>query len=327
MLEKDPGKRFASLAEVVRHFSHGCDVSDPKIRDQISALVKSGPPRRQSFPPTPVSPTPGMLKSVPPAAGAAAPPRGKGATVPSAGHPTAATPPDDAVRSAETAAVAAIGDDAHSRPTAAIDSGQHDAATVIAPSRDGHSGTTREARPAKRAPFGMIAGLVVVAGIGIAIAMSQSGAPSAPVAQSDSAAVAPTPSAVTAVDAALGDSVVVGHGPDATTPVRGKAPRTVGADAIALLNVSLGRPSLRVGDTVRARLEALDDAGERVTSPQIVWSTSRPGIVKFAGPGMLVGVREGSATITVGAAAVTGTMNVTVASRAATPPAARKKSP
>jgi hypothetical protein len=108
--------------------------------------------------------------------------------------------------------------------------------------------------------------------------------------------------------------------------VAGKAPRTVEAEAIALLNVSLGGRNLRVGDTVRARLAALDDGGIRVTSPQIAWSTSNPGIVKFAGPGMLVGVKEGRARITVAAASVTGTMDVVVGPKAAAP-GARKKAP
>ncbi len=319
MLDKDPAARFASLHEVVRQLSHCCDTSDPVIREEIIAIVKSGPPRRHSFQPTPMSPEPGSLRAQP-----GAPPAAKPAT-PSSPTPVrlpvlTPVPNDDAVRSAETAAVGAIPpDDARSRPTAAIDSGPRGAATLIARASDGHSGTTLETpAPRNRIPLLVSIGVVAVAGIGFAIA--QSGGSTPPQAATpDSSAVQPPVTAAATVDAALGDSVVIGHGPDGGVTVRGKALRTVGADAIAMFNVSLGRRRVVVGDTVRVRLDALDDAGERVTSPQIVWSTSNPGVVKFAGPGLLVGVKQGTATITVAAATTTGTMPVTVGPRAAAP--------
>jgi serine/threonine protein kinase len=284
MLDKEPTARYGSLHDVVRHLSHGFDATDPAIREQLVGIVKSGPPRRHSFQPTPVRPP--ILTPL---------------------------PDDEAVRSAETAAVGAIAaDDARSRPTAAIDSGPHGAATLIARVSDGHAGTTVEIpAPRRRAPLLIGASVVTLAAIVFAISTSGGTAPSVP-AEPDSSAVAPPVTAAGTVDAALGDSVVVGHGPDANLTFRGKALRTVGAEAIAMFNVSLGGRRVAVGDTVRARLDALDDAGERVTSPQIVWSTSNPGVVKFAGPGMLVGVRQGAATVTVAAAATTGSMQVTV---------------
>ena len=316
MLDKDPAARYGSLHEVVRNLSHGFDAADPSVREQLVAIVKSGPPRRHSFQPTPVSPVPASHR-----------PQANEPASPTPVRPPSLTPlpDDDAVRSAETAAVGAIAaDDARSRPTAAIDSGQHDAATLIARVSDGHSGRTVEtAAPRNRRPLVIAAGVVALAAIGYLIGTSGNTREAEPTAADSPVVEAPVSAAAT-VDAALGDSVVVGHGPDGGATVRGKALRTVGADAIAMFNVSIGARRLTVGDTIRARLDALDDAGDKVTSPQIVWSTSNPRIVKFAGPGMLVGVRQGSATITVAAAATTGRMQVTVAAPSA--PTTKSKS-
>jgi serine/threonine protein kinase len=310
MLEKDPAKRFSTLAQLVPKFGAGLDPHDTVPRDALIEMVKSGPPRRQSFAPTPVSPAPGSLRSQPQAA----------APGPTASRaPARAEPEEDAVRSAETAAVSSVPMDAHSRPTAAIDSGKQEAITFIAPARDGHAGNTNETAKKKgKMPLWVSAVAIIVISVAIVITKSGSSTPSPAPAPVDSlAAVPPPPTTANNIEAALGDSAVIGHGPDATAPVAGKPPRTVEAEAIALLNVSLGGKNLRVGDTVRARLAALDDGGTRVTTPNIVWATSAPGIVKFAGPGMLVGVKEGRATITVSAASVTGTMNVVVGPRPA----------
>lgn len=322
MLDKDPAARYGSLHEVVRHLSHGFDAADPAIREQLIAIVKSGPPRRHSFQPTPVSPEPGSLRSqggVPPGAKPATP------ATPAAPTPVrmpilTPIPDEDGVHSAETAAVGAIPpDDARSRPTAAIDSGPHGAATLIARVSDGHAGTTVETPP-PRSRTGLVIGVGALALVAIGVAISTNGGtPQANPATPDSSAVEVPVTAAATVDAALGDSVVVGHGPDGNVTVRGKALRTVGADAVAMFNVSLGGRRLTVGDTIRARLDALDDAGERITSPQIVWSTSNPRVVKFAGPGMLVGIRAGAATITVAAAATTGTLKVSVEPRTSRP--------
>lgn len=315
MIEKDPAKRFSSLAEAVQSISHCCDVSDPNIRERLVEMVRSGPPRRQSFPPTPLSPPAGTL------AAAHARSRNK------AGSAAAEAKPNDelAVRSAETATVDSIGDDAHSRPTAAIDSGNRDAITMPAPVRDGHAGTTRETTPmSKRRLYAAVLSVVVV-GTVLAVSLGGGGSASDESPALDPTALASAPTVATTVDAILGDSLVVGHGPDGTARGRGGVPRTVSADAIALLTPSLGGPTVAVGDTVRATLNVLDDAGQRVTSPQIVWSTSNPRIVKFAGPGRLVGVSAGRATITVAAAAVSSTLDVTVRPRPT--PAARKNTP
>ena len=319
MLEKDPARRFPSLGEVVAEFSRDVDLNSGAIRSQIVSMVRSGPPRRQSFPPTPASPIPGTMgvagdRAAAPAAPAAAP---AATTTPVSGV--------DAGRTAETATVDAVLD-AHSRPTAALDSGPQEAATLQSLVGAGHDGTTAPQR-APRRPTTLIAGIaaVVIVGAGIAIsARGKSSAAPKPSASEPTVAAPATPSATSAIEAAMGDSVVVGHGPDAT-PARGAPPKVVNTDAIAILTLSLAKgTSVRVGDTTRIHLDALDDAGAHVTSPQIVWATSNAHVVKFAGPGRLVGVREGKATITVGAGSTTGTLAVTVGPRAT---AATKKRP
>ncbi len=323
-LEKDPERRFASLSELMRRFAVGCDVNDPAIRDAIVALVRSGPPRRQSYPPTPVSPVPGSVKAAPrPApAAVAAPPTPVSPVIETPRIPTDGA---DAVHSAETAAVSSVPSDVHSRPTAAIDSGSQDAVTLAAPAQSGHAGDTRETPVLgrRRLLLGAIS-VAVLATIVVARGWG-GGAATPPPASADSAAQAPpaAPTALDAVTSALGDSVAIGPGPSANAPVRGKAPRVVGADAVALITVSLPRTGIAVGDTVVAVLDALDDAGARVTSPDMVWTSSNPRVLRFAGAGRLVGVARGTATVTVRAAGVSGATSVTVA---AARPARRKAS-
>jgi serine/threonine protein kinase len=319
MLEKDPAKRFQTLAQLIPKFGAGLDPLDQTPRDALIEMVKSGPPRRQSFAPTPVSPAPGSLRSQQQFASAVA------GSPPPAPAPST-DPADDAVRSAETSAVSSIPLDARSRPTAAIDSGKQEAITFVGEVRDGHAGDTRETPKTKgKAPLWVGAAAVVAISIALAVSKSGSSTPPASAPVDSFAAVAPPLTTANNIEAALGDSVVIGHGPDGTAPVAAKAPKTVEAEAIAQLLVNMGGRTLTVGDTVRPRLSALDDSGERVTSPNIVWATSNPGVVKFAGPGRLVGVRAGRATITVSAASVTGTMNVVVGPRAVA--GTRKKAP
>jgi serine/threonine-protein kinase len=311
-LEKDPAKRFPSLANLVQKFGAGLDPNDMAPRERLIEFVKSGPPRRQSFPPTPVSPPPGTM-SGPKGQG----PKGKGGTAPAAMPLT-----EEAVRSAETSAISSISPDAHSRPTAAIDSGPQEAVTLIGSAPSG-GGSAVSGAPRKKSKLPVIAAAVVVVGAGIGIAMSQAGTRPAPTpVVQDTTSAAPPP--VVPVAAAGSDSLAIGHGPDGNSTVGGRPLKTVEADAIGQLNVSLEGRAVNVGDTVRARLIALDDAGVRVTASTISWATSNPGVVKFAGPGMLVGVKAGRATITVSAASVTGTMQVTVGNR---PAAQRKKAP
>jgi len=170
----------------------------------------------------------------------------------------------------------------------------------------------------------VVAGAAVIVVVGVAGLMMSRGArtapPPAPAPSADTAPPAPT--AATLVEAALGDSVVIGHGADAAVRVAGKAPRVVTPDAVALIQLSLAKPRFAVGDTVHLRVEAVDDEGKRVTTPQIVQATSNPRVVKFAAPGELVGVKAGRATITVSAGTTTARHEVTVAAKSA--PAAKK---
>jgi len=117
---------------------------------------------------------------------------------------------------------------------------------------------------------------------------------------------------VPALEAALGDSTVVGHGPDSTALVKGKAPKAVSADAVALLQLTSTKDRLTPGDTARIRLEAMDDSGNRVTTHQIVWTTSNPGVVRFVAPGRIVALREGTATVTVNAGSATNRLILNV---------------
>jgi hypothetical protein len=112
-----------------------------------------------------------------------------------------------------------------------------------------------------------------------------------------------------------GDSTAVGIGPASKAPARGKAPREVSLDAVALLQLSLPKARATVGDTVHARLEALDDAGGRVTTPQVVWTSSNTAVVRFAGPAELVAVGAGKATITVTAGSTTASRELTVVAK------------
>jgi hypothetical protein len=58
MLLKDPAERWPSLRELVPIFSRGLEALGEEPRDELVAMVKSGPPRWKSFPATPLSPMP-----------------------------------------------------------------------------------------------------------------------------------------------------------------------------------------------------------------------------------------------------------------------------
>lgn len=131
--------------------------------------------------------------------------------------------------------------------------------------------------------------------------------------------------AAAAVEAALGDSTVVGPGADASARVRGKIPRAVMPDAISLLVVPALPSRIAVGDTVRVRLEAQDDSGAPVMTAQVVWTTSRPRVARFLAPGVLLAVREGKATITVAAGSASTKQLLQVEARGPAP--ARRRPP
>ena len=277
MLEKDPAKRFPSLTQLIAIFSAGFDPHAAEIADQLVAFVKSGPPRRQSLPATPISGVPAVEVAEAQRAAATKP----------------VSTPDENTAETELMPV----------------SGERSAVTAA---------PTRRRLALKPPAAVVVVAIVVVAVVVVAVIASVRTRSSGPAAAIAPSADSTPTSAAVAVVTALGDSVVVGHGPDANVPTKGALPRTVNPGAIALFKLALIKGSkVAVGDTVRVRLDAIDDSGALVTSPQIVWSTSDPRVATFAGPGRLVGVHEGKATITVTAGTTTGSLSVTVGPRAA----------
>ena len=334
MLEKDPADRWPSLHHLVPIFARGLDQHDDAPRNHLISMVKSGPPRRQSYPETPVSPTP-----VDP---------GRTPVAPYPARPSSTTMPLSAVTATGGAGAPAplspskpegllVGAGAFGFAEAAV-SGPQDAATEttmppVLPPRVADQPTTEIAPvisdrtrlpPARGLLIG--AGVVgVVAVIGV-FAMRKGSAPEAvPVPAPVTASADSTKAAVSAIVAApLGDSMVVGHGADGSRLVGGKAPKAVSPDAVALLQLTLVRDHLAAGDSVHARLEALDDAGKRVTTHQIVWTSSNPRVLRLAAPGELVAVGDGSATIKVTAGSASISQTVTVRAKGAAAPAKRR---
>ena len=91
-----------------------------------------------------------------------------------------------------------------------------------------------------------------------------------------SAAPLPQPAAPVAAPIAdqvaqlFGDSAAVGPGPASSgARGRGKAPREVAVDAVALLQLTVPSGRIGVGDTVHLGLRALDDAGSAVTTASL----------------------------------------------------------
>jgi len=161
------------------------------------------------------------------------------------------------------------------------------------------------------------AGVVIVVVAAMAIggkkkAPAQVAAAPAPVVAAPATPVSAAPEAPKAL---AGDSTAIGLGPASRAAAKGKAPREVAVDAVALLQLSLPRPRATVGDTVHAHLEALDDAGARVTTPQVMWTTSSSSVVRFAGAGELLAVGAGKATITVTAGTTTTSRELTVVAK------------
>ena len=308
MLEKDPADRWPSLHHLVPIFARGLDQHDDAPRNHLISMVKSGPPRRQSYPETPVSPTP-----IDP---------GRTPVAPYPARPSSTTLPLSAMTATVGAGAPAsvstskpegllVGAGAFGFAEAAF-GGPQEAATettmapvMIPPVADQpppDAVPLMAARTRLPPARGMLigAGVVgVVAVIGV-FAMRKGSAP-APVTAPVAAPADSSHTAASAIDAALGDSTVVGHGQDSTAIVKGKPPKAVSADAVALLVLTPTKDRLTPGDTARIRLDAMDDSGNRVTTHQIVWATSNPSVVRFVAPGRIVALREGTATVTVNA--------------------------
>jgi serine/threonine-protein kinase len=305
MLEKRPEDRWPSLQHLVPIFARGLDPHDEAPRNHLISMVRSTEARRPSFPATPVSP------SVRPAQDPSAP-------NPDARTPVAAYPSRP---SSATVPVAAI--ELASQETAAVPI----TAPVPAPVTAEAPSTASEEAPAASSTAAPAAqpsvvpptpginvkwlagGAAVLALIAIAALRGSGTRPSDP--------PAPTPTATPIAEPAasetlLGDSIATGHGSDGTRKVNGKAPRAVSPDAVALLQLTLAKPTVAKGDTVHLRLDATDDGGAAVTTPQMVWTTSNPRVVRFAAPGELIGAATGKSTITVTAGGAAHSIDVTV---------------
>jgi serine/threonine-protein kinase len=328
MLEKDPAHRWPSLASVIPKFAEGLNPHDDSPRNYLISLIKSGRPRRMSYPATPVSPTPtGGRTPVAPFVARPSAPAVEG------GDTAAARQKVETPRSAKTVQhmpVSASGETlreskAIGQPAVAVAALPEEAAApaLSAPPSQAATPPARAGRPPRR---GLVIGgaLLAIAALVIYVRVDlNKPKPVAPPPTAD--APAPAPTATSALEAALGDSVAVGPGSDAALPRGGKRAKAVSADAVALLKLSIAKPRITAGDTVHARLDAFDDGGTRVTSPQIVWTTSNPRVVRFAAPGELVAVKEGNATITVSAGSSSTALVVSVGPKGSAAPAPIKR--
>jgi serine/threonine-protein kinase len=322
MLEKRPEDRWPSLQHLVPIFARGLDPHDDAPRNHLISMVRSTEARRPSFPATPVSPSLGPQGPKPDA-------RTPVASYPS--RPSSATLPVASVALSAMETTALHTDPSlHPTPIIPTPTVEPPAATVpataILPTPE--SVEPPAAQPTTPTPTTgptrtIIAGGATVLAL-IAIAVWRGGStrpPDLPAAE-PIAAPAAVPSDVRAIP---GDSIAFGHGSDGTRKVNGKAPRLVNPDAVALLQLTLAKPALVKGDTVHLRLDATDDGGAAVTTPQIVWTTSDPRVVRFAAPGELIAVAAGKATVTVTAGTTIHALPVVVGASKPAPPTAAKR--
>jgi serine/threonine-protein kinase len=310
MLLKKPEERWPSLRDLVPIFARGLDAQGDEPRDELIAMVKAGAPRRKSYPATPISPTP-------------------------YGNGREAADTDPSRASLATVQVSGLGDERAVESSAERDAPTEISGPMVAVSSPA-SEVMWEPQTGDRKPDGaepepeaagdlrrgistraatiISAGVVVVVVSALAMRGKKGATPPAPLpaAAITPSAVAPSAAPLVTVERLPGDSTAVGLGPAPKGAARGKAPREVTVDAVALLQLTLAKAKATVGDTVRATLNALDDAGVAVTTPQIVWTTSDASVVRFAGPGQLIAVRAGKATITVTAGATTAARELTV---------------
>jgi serine/threonine-protein kinase len=298
MLLKDPAERWPSLRELVPIFSRGLEAMGEEPTEQLVQMVRTGTPRRKSFPATPISPAPFDAKKTP--------------VTP---YPSRASSDTLSVSSLEFQS-AVTGDSKRSAPTEI--SGPLPAVSDEFVRSGGIEEVEIDVDEPRRMSVRtttMVSAAVVVV---VVTALALRGGKKAPPAAA--APVTPPVASVSSVASDLpvapkalpGDSVAVGPAPAAKVPAKGKGPREVTVDAVALLQLTLPKSRVTVGDTLHARLEALDDAGQPVTTQQIAWSSSNPAVARFAGPAAIIAVKEGKATITVSAGNTTAAKEVTV---------------
>ncbi|HVT40630.1 MAG TPA: protein kinase [Gemmatimonadaceae bacterium] len=336
MLSKDPTERFPSLGNLVPIFGRGLDPHDDGPRSHLVSLVKAGSQRRKSFPVTPASLSPALpsertrpvstaelaenARKVSAESNAiVSGHHGAPSGAQSASRPDAVTYISESTPVAPISAVTPVSTEAvspdHADDAAGVGAGTEAAQSVVPPVGAEPYAPAAEAASRGKSLWTVLA-LAGVAVGGVAWAVLSRGTKQAPVPEAE-AAPPPTVAAAAAVEAAMGDSVVIGHGADATRSVNGKVPRTVTPDAVSLLVLSMNKPHVRAGDTVRVRLDATDDAGAPVTTPQTVWTTSNAAIVRLLAPGVLSAEKIGKATLTVTAGTASSTLAITVEPRSA----------
>lgn len=222
MLSKDPVERWTSLQELIPVFGRGLDTTDPGPREYLQSLARTPSPARRSFPELPPTLVPLEAASSP---------------LNEDGEQTPVTPtpavPSPTIASAVSPAEASPGDNA----------------VPAAPP------STRWRLPVI-ATVAASAALLFWAGTPSKSRGTAAATPGTANARpnSDVSHDANVTDAAAAVEAALGDSAVVGLGTGATTRVHGKSPRTVAPDAISLLIFPAFPSRIAVGDTVRVRL-------------------------------------------------------------------------
>jgi serine/threonine protein kinase len=322
MLAKDPAERWPSLHHLVPIFARALEPGDESPRNHLISMVRSGSVRRRSQSNTPVVPSSGEPVKRTPVSDypASSDHVTQPVDTPSGPHdaPTLLTPSGDQarVRSDESplAAFASALSESPSGPSVVSIpdlpiAGEEPAvpALTVTPTAGYRS---------------LIVGAGAVAVLAIGGTMAMRSKKVKPVVTPSSAPLAAPADSATPITqpqiappTPIGDSVVTGHGPDAKAMTKGKAPRAVAPDAVALLQLSLSKKVLALGDTARAKLEAFDDAGGHVTTLEIIWVSSNPNAIRFLGPGQIVATGLGASTISVSAGSSTTKLTIAVASK------------
>jgi hypothetical protein len=303
MISKDPAARWPSLRELGPIFSRGLDELGDAPREQLVEMVRLAAPRRRSFPSTPISPAPAGAARAPYAPHV---PLDGTAPITGGGEPwRTGAPEQDAPTQISGTSVA-------------VSPAPSEALWQIAAEHEGDSmlGERVGVRLSGRTATGLAIGVVIV--VVAALALRGGAKPAAttasPSAVEPAAAAAVIPAATVSEPPRLllADSVAIGPAPASGAAASGKTPREVTVEDVAYLELTFPKARAAVGDTVRARLQAQDDAGLAVTTSDLVWTSSNPEVVRLAGPARLIAVKEGKAKITVSAGSVTAVRELTV---------------
>jgi serine/threonine protein kinase len=323
MLAKDPAERWPSLHHLVPIFSRALELGDESPRNHLISMVRSGSVRSRSQSNTPVVPSDGEpVKRTPvddyPSANEHVTEIVEASSGPH-DAPTFITPSGEQRRiEANESPLAAFASALSESPSGPIGIGAPD--LPIAANEPGAPAPTITPATGYRT---LIVGAGAVAVLAIAGTIAVRSSKSRPTAEPSSAPLtapveAESPSATRpqiAPQTPFGESVATGHGPDAKALTKGKEPKTVAPDAVALLQLTFSRKALVLGDTARAKLEAFDDAGSRVTTPEITWVSSNPKAIRFLGPGQLVATGIGASTISVSAGSSSAKLTIEVTAK------------